>query len=47
MLKLINEQTGKEVLTIKDNGDLSVEERIVKLESELQEAFEKAKKVEE
>lgn len=47
MIKLINEETGKSVLTIQDNGDLVAENVKITSDQAVTEAFEKAKVKEE
>jgi hypothetical protein len=48
MIKIVNEETGKEVMKIKDNGDMVVEGNItIESDAQVTEAFEKAKKKEE
>lgn len=42
MIRVINEETGKEVLTIKDNGDTVVDGKVTESEIELTEAFKRA-----
>lgn len=44
MIKLINEETGKESIVIKDNGDVTLSgSHVVLNESQVKEALDKAK----
>ena len=48
MIKIINEETGKEAFTIKDNGDIVVDGTVkVTEEKDVKEALEKANEKEE
>lgn len=47
MLKIVNEETGKDVLTIKDNGETVINGKVTEAEADVKEAFEKAKEKEE